>query len=366
MNNPLITAIIPTYKRPQLLQRAVRSVLGQTFTNFEVLIADNASGPETDRVTSQFTQLDGRVKLLKHPTNIGMIANFQTALFQVHTPYVCFLCDDDFFAPFFFEETVGLFNQYPDIAFCGGGGLVIDKHYVVKTLGAFNLVAPPNGYYAPPKGLFAYLHSSFGISFPSLLFKTTILHKLGGFDLRVRNGGDEHLISQCTARYPVYLITDRPFYFAFHHEGNTSSQIDYPLFEREAACLHENLSSVPLVSKEKEEIDAFFKKRQLKILSNAYRHHYNIREFGQAKAYADKLFCLTHSSRWKRKRMHAKMCASFPLLSTLYDSLKTAEQGLRSWGKQKQEPSKLTPIPPDANYWKEYALSLEKQAEELL
>lgn len=366
MNNPLITAIIPTYKRPQLLKRAVCSVLGQTFTNFEVLIADNASGHETDRVTSTLMRQDKRVKLLKHPTNMGMIANFQTALFQVNTPYVCFLCDDDFFAPFFFEETVSLFNHYPDIAFCGGGGLVIDQHYAVKTIRIFNQVLPTNGYYAPPKGLFAYLHSSFGIAFPSLLFKTTILHKLGGFDLRVRNGGDEHLISQCAARYPVYLITDRPFYFGFQHEGNTSSQIDYLLFEKEAACLYENLLSVPLASEEKEEIDAFFKKRQLKILSNAYRHYYNMREFGQAKAYADKLFHMTHSPKWKRKRMHAKVCQSLPLLATLYDSLKTAEQGLRSWGKQKQVPSKPTPTPPDANYWKEYALSLEKQAEELL
>ncbi|MFC2049380.1 glycosyltransferase family 2 protein, partial [Chlamydiota bacterium] len=134
MKTALITAIIPTYKRPHWLKRAVRSVLKQSFPDFEILIADNASGEETDVVTQDLMRQDARIKLLKHPANIGAVANFQAALMQVSTPYVCFLPDDDFFAPFFFAETVPLLGHYPDIAFCGGGGVNINEHYEISSI----------------------------------------------------------------------------------------------------------------------------------------------------------------------------------------------------------------------------------------
>ena len=46
-NQPLITTIIPTYQRPQLLRCAIQSVLDQTYANFQVCVYDNASGDET-------------------------------------------------------------------------------------------------------------------------------------------------------------------------------------------------------------------------------------------------------------------------------------------------------------------------------
>jgi glycosyltransferase involved in cell wall biosynthesis len=362
MDAPLITAIIPTYKRPKLLKRALRSVLAQSYPHFEILVADDASGEETDKVMQEFIKQDERVKLLKHPSNIGAIANFQKALMHATTPYVCFLADDDFFAPYFFEEAIAIFNHYPDIAFCGGGGFLIDQHYVIKGITSKGQTIPPSGYYPPPSALFAYLRSSFGIAFSALLFKRAILKEFGGFDMRIRNGADEHIISQCSGRYPVYLLTDRPFYFAFQHAGSLSTLIDYPLFEKEAACLYENLSALPFAPQEKGEIESFFKKRMLKILSNAYHHFCNLKEFAEARIYAEKMCALTHSREWKRKKIQVKVYEYFPPLATCYAYLKVFEKRCRSFFSE-SSPS-LQADPPqeesDVALWKEYALSLEK------
>lgn len=356
----LITVIIPTYKRPQWLKRAVNSVLRQSFGDFEILIADNASGEETDAVTQAFMRQDKRIKLLKHPTNIGAIANFQAALIHVSTPYVCFLPDDDFFAPFFFAETAPLFDCHPDIAFCGGGGVNIDEHYLVQSITPKHPFIPPSGYYEQPCGLFAYFRSSFAIAFPSLLFKTQVLNEIGGFDLRIRNGADEHLISQCAARYPVYLITDRPFYFGFQHSGSLSRQIDYPLFASEAEYLHENLLTTPLAQHEKEEVDRFFLIRKQKILSNAYRHFCTLKQFDEAHSYADKIYTLNPSSTWQRKRLQASLYHYLPQLATLYNQGKALEQWLRRARSKKGQTDQQPPsIPhPDAPFLQNYALSL--------
>src|SRR5689334_15432360 len=101
MENELsqITTIIPTYRRPQLLRRAIQSVLNQTYPHFQLWVYDNASGDETADVVAEFMQKDPRVKYHCHPHNIGAVANFNYGMAQVTTAYFSFLSDDDVVLP---------------------------------------------------------------------------------------------------------------------------------------------------------------------------------------------------------------------------------------------------------------------------
>jgi len=73
VHSPLITTVIPTYRRPRLLKRAILSALGQTYRNIQVCVYDNASGDETAEVVAGIANGDRRVKYYCHPTNIGMM-----------------------------------------------------------------------------------------------------------------------------------------------------------------------------------------------------------------------------------------------------------------------------------------------------
>ena len=79
-SKPLITTIIPTYRRPRLLQRALRSVLAQSYPNFCVCVYDNASGDETERVVREFMKYDSRVQYIQRSENIGAARNFDDAM----------------------------------------------------------------------------------------------------------------------------------------------------------------------------------------------------------------------------------------------------------------------------------------------
>ena len=68
---PQITTIIPTYRRPHLLRRAIQGVLNQTYSDFQVCVYDNASGDETAQVVAEFAARDNRVKYHCHSQNIG-------------------------------------------------------------------------------------------------------------------------------------------------------------------------------------------------------------------------------------------------------------------------------------------------------
>jgi glycosyltransferase involved in cell wall biosynthesis len=115
----LITTILPTYRRPQLLRRAIRSVLAQTCGEFVVYVCDNASGDETAEVVAEFASYDSRVQYHCHRENIGAVANFNYGIAQVATPYFSMLSDDDLLMPEFYARAMEGLETYPSaFAFC--------------------------------------------------------------------------------------------------------------------------------------------------------------------------------------------------------------------------------------------------------
>lgn len=94
-----ISVIIPTHNRAELLERALKSVLGQTFKAFEVIVADDASTDETNAKALEWVQLDERIQYFRSEKNIGAAAVRNRALVLAKGEYVCFLDDDDEWEP---------------------------------------------------------------------------------------------------------------------------------------------------------------------------------------------------------------------------------------------------------------------------
>jgi glycosyltransferase involved in cell wall biosynthesis len=106
-----VTVAIPTYNRPAMLAEAIESVLAQTYRDFCVLVADNASTDETPEVVSAYG--DERISYVRRPENVGLFENFQQSLQQVETEYALLLCDDDQLRPEFLEATVDVLDRQP-------------------------------------------------------------------------------------------------------------------------------------------------------------------------------------------------------------------------------------------------------------
>ena len=71
MNLPAFSIIVATYKRPQLLSRAMRSVINQTFRDFECIVVDDADNVETAQIVKQFN--DKRIVLIQHKENKDLV-----------------------------------------------------------------------------------------------------------------------------------------------------------------------------------------------------------------------------------------------------------------------------------------------------
>lgn len=110
---PLISVIIPTYNRVHDLERALKSVQSQTFTNWEVLIVDNHSDDNTDDVVSGFN--DPRMRLFKIHNNGVIAASRNIGVSHAVGEYIAFLDSDDWWTPDKLRFSLEALNAGADI-----------------------------------------------------------------------------------------------------------------------------------------------------------------------------------------------------------------------------------------------------------
>ena len=75
---PTVSVIIPTYNRAHLVGRAIRSVLNQTFQDFEIIVVDDGSTDNTEEVVKGFN--DPRIRYIRHEENRGGSAARNTGI----------------------------------------------------------------------------------------------------------------------------------------------------------------------------------------------------------------------------------------------------------------------------------------------
>lgn len=97
MRRPLVSVVIPAYHQAEFVGEAIRSVLAQTYPNFEIIVVDDASLDHTAEVVSQFK--DRRVKLIVHPENRRLSAARNTGIEASAGEIIALLDADDFFHP---------------------------------------------------------------------------------------------------------------------------------------------------------------------------------------------------------------------------------------------------------------------------
>ncbi|MFQ5766974.1 MAG: glycosyltransferase family 2 protein, partial [Acidobacteriota bacterium] len=117
MTAPRITTVIPTFRRPRLLRRAILSAQAQTCRDLVISVADNASGDDTASVVAALASRDQRIRYHSYAENRGATANFQYGMEQVDTEFFSFLSDDDLIFPGFYEAALKALEEHPDAGF---------------------------------------------------------------------------------------------------------------------------------------------------------------------------------------------------------------------------------------------------------
>jgi glycosyltransferase involved in cell wall biosynthesis len=123
---PLVTIGLPCYNSERYIAQAIESLLAQTFTDFKLIISDNASTDSTAAICQRYAAADARVEYTRNPVNIGLPRNFNRAFNLANTKYFKWATADDFSGPEMLADAVAILESDPSIVLCYPRTVLVD------------------------------------------------------------------------------------------------------------------------------------------------------------------------------------------------------------------------------------------------
>lgn len=188
MSDPVISCIIPTYNRAELLKCAIESTINQTFPSWELIIVDDGSIDSTEKVVSSYCKKYDKIYYFKNPGKGGAAAR-NYGLRKSKGEYIAFLDDDDVNLPHRFESQLNAANK--------AGSAFIVSGYEVRDRDSNKI-----------KSQIKLELKGTGAGFPSRwLIKRVLLEKVAGFDESFPSMQDIEL-SYRLAGYESFVLHD--------------------------------------------------------------------------------------------------------------------------------------------------------------
>lgn len=242
LHEPLVSVVVPTYGRSTLLERALRSVLAQTYSNWELLVVDdNESGSsaraETERLLARY-EIDPRVHYIRHETNAGGSQARNTGISAAEGAYVAFLDDDDEWLPTKLEVQCRLLEDLPQrvaAAYCG---------YSVQSSALARVTAVPACSYRRPYP--RILVDNFIGTTSTLICRKSALEEIGMFDTALPAAQDRELLIRLCRSYEIACVNEPLVRFNWHDGARVTKQLgkkleaQETLYRRYAADLKQN------------------------------------------------------------------------------------------------------------------------------
>lgn len=142
-NDDLISIIVPIYNTSKYLERCIKSIINQTYTNVEILLIDDGSTDNSYEICHQYSKSYENIKAF-HKRNEGLSSTRNFGIYKAKGKYISFIDSDDFVASNFLEELYwNLIKEDSDISVCSiykftKENKINKKSIVTKTLKNFN------------------------------------------------------------------------------------------------------------------------------------------------------------------------------------------------------------------------------------
>lgn len=111
MNLPLISIITPCYNCENFIEETIKSVINQTYSNWELLIQDDCSTDKSYEIAIDYSNKDSRIKVEKNKMNLGESSNRNSAIKRSRGEYLAFLDSDDLWLPHKLEHQLKFMQE---------------------------------------------------------------------------------------------------------------------------------------------------------------------------------------------------------------------------------------------------------------
>ena len=120
---------MPVYNGEGAIRAALDSLLSQSFSDFELIISDNASTDATGEICREYAARDRRIQYVRQPENLGAAPNFRFVLDKARGEYFMWAAHDDYWRPEFIQKCLSVLEREPGVAVVFTKYRVLSRRY---------------------------------------------------------------------------------------------------------------------------------------------------------------------------------------------------------------------------------------------
>jgi len=218
MKNPFFSVIIPTYNRKDFLKIALDSVLNQTFINYEIIVVDDGSTDDTERIVMEIK--NEKINYI-YQKNQGPASARNKGIKKARGQFICFLDSDDRFCQEKLATTYEYIKKYPEYA-------IFHTDEIWYRNGC--LLSEKKHHRKPSGKTFGQALKLCCISPSTVAIEKGVFQEIGYFDEQLPACEDYDLFLRISAQYPILLI---PVALTIKQGGHNDQQSKkYPAMDR--------------------------------------------------------------------------------------------------------------------------------------
>ncbi|MEQ8189709.1 MAG: glycosyltransferase [Candidatus Eremiobacterota bacterium] len=203
-----VSVILPTYNHLQFLPKAVKSILEQTFSNFELIIVNDGS---TDGTYEYLNTLhEPRIRVI-HQENKHLPEALNTGIRISHGEFLTWTSADNYCAPVFLEALVAALEAYPDAGFAYSAFAVIDEHDRITQV-------------TKNQDLSYHYLLTYNPGNASFMYRRTCQEKVGLYDPEVEGAEDWDMWIRIVEQFPTVYIPEILYYYRVHKQSISAMQ----------------------------------------------------------------------------------------------------------------------------------------------
>ena len=205
--NPSVSVVMPVHNAFPFLNESICSILGQTLSDFEFVILDDASTDKSLELLRDWAARDERIRVYDSQKLLGLAASSNAVVAKARAPLVARMDADDIAHPDRLIRQWHIMKQRPDTVavgtLCNGinaGGCVVRPRDRWRLLRHSTLIPFPHG---------------------SVMFRREVFEQVGGYNERVARGEDQDLFLRMATRGRVLTLADVLYSYRYHSSNAT-------------------------------------------------------------------------------------------------------------------------------------------------
>lgn len=216
-----VSILMPAFNASKFIEQAIQSILNQTYSDIELLIADDQSTDDTLAIIERYAKSDKRISVFSNKQNLGYLQTWNLLIGRAKGEYITFQDADDFAAPTRIEKLVNAFKEDPALGVVGSNIYWIDIHNTITKSSDFKLAH---------SDIVAAMPDSYEFIGSALMIKREAYQSVGGYHpFFDRIGSEDHYwLYLLTEKYKMANVAEPLYYYRFNPHSVMGDISDRP------------------------------------------------------------------------------------------------------------------------------------------